>query len=239
MTGFARYCLNFAIELAKEIFVIERPLFADTDSLAIQYDGSDVKQKFNQLNNRLMTKYPRMNLEFEKSFDHVIYPDNAKSYAYTKTDSRGKTEVIVKGLPFNCYSLEYRADLLKFFSDILETPETDLTESDEDTYKMRKQEICYKFAQEKQKQILEIIDNKDVKALNKYVKIVKLGKSVTKAGNLTLTGHLEQTYPNIENYNTIPFNCHEKKNFCVMPMELITEENISQVRVLDLVAFLC
>ena len=53
-----------------------------------------------------------MNLEYEKSFDRVIYPDNAKSYAYTKTDSMGKTEIVVKGTPFNCYSLEYRAELL-------------------------------------------------------------------------------------------------------------------------------
>lgn len=159
-----------------------------------------------------MEKYPRMNLEFEKTFDRVIYPDNAKSYAYIK-----KSEIVVKGPPFNCYTMDYRAELLQFFRKILETEE-----KEDGKYKEEKQEICNKFMCEKRNQIFEIIENRDVDALRKFARIVKLGKAKTKVGNLTLTGHLEQTYPNIENYNTIPFNCHENKTFCVMPIELIT-----------------
>ena len=89
--------------------------------------------------------------------------------------------------------------------------------------------MCNKFMYEK----------RDVEALKKFARIVKLGKAKTKSGGITFTGHLDQTYPNIEKYNTIPFNCHENKTFCVMPIELISAENINKVRVLDLVAFLC
>jgi len=101
-----------------------------------------------------------------------------------------------------------------------------------------KQEICYKYMEQKRNEIFEIIETKNVDALKKYVKIVKLGKSKNSNGKQTLSGYLEQTYPHIENYNTIPFNCHENKTMCVMPMELITAENINKVRVLDLVKFL-
>jgi len=38
-----------------------------------------------------------MNLEFEKSFDRVMYPDNSKSYTYMKRKSDGTVEVVVKG----------------------------------------------------------------------------------------------------------------------------------------------
>ena len=41
-----------------------------------------------------------MNLEFEKSYDNIIYPKSAKSYANNKGDN-----VVVKGVPFNCYSM--------------------------------------------------------------------------------------------------------------------------------------
>lgn len=46
VTGFARYCLNFVIEQAKKIYNLEKVLFADTDSLAIQYSDKDVKDLF-------------------------------------------------------------------------------------------------------------------------------------------------------------------------------------------------
>ena len=35
-----------------------------------------------------------------------MYPENAKSYANIK-----KSEIIVKGVPSNCYTLEYRKEI--------------------------------------------------------------------------------------------------------------------------------
>lgn len=57
-------------------------------------------------------------------------------------------------------------------------------------------------------EINRIVQNKEVSKLAKYVKIVKIGKAKNSNGSQTLSGYLLDTYPNIENYNTIPFNCH-------------------------------
>ena len=56
-----------------------------------------------------------MQLEFEKSFDKIIYPENAKSYAYLDDG-----EIKIKGVPFNCYTIEYRDEVKEFFRLILE-----------------------------------------------------------------------------------------------------------------------
>jgi hypothetical protein len=44
-----------------------------------------------------------MVLEFEKSYNSIIYPENRKSYANYKGD-----KTTVKGVRFNCYTLKYR-----------------------------------------------------------------------------------------------------------------------------------
>jgi len=48
-----------------------------------------------------------MNLEFEKSYKNIMYPKSAKSYANIKGDS-----VEIKGVPFNCYTIEYRTEIM-------------------------------------------------------------------------------------------------------------------------------
>ena len=50
---------------------------------------------------------------------------------------------------------------------------------------------------------------------------------------------MQQLHKNIEQFQTIPFNCHTKRSYCHMPIEKITAENINMVRVTDLVADLC
>ena len=52
-----------------------------------------------------------MVLELEKFYELVMYPANKKSYM--NIDRKGK--FTIKGVPFNCYTLEYRSELELFF----------------------------------------------------------------------------------------------------------------------------
>lgn len=56
-----------------------------------------------------------MTLEYEKAYKYVMYPENLKSYANMGKDGK----VIVKGVPFNKYSLEHRDTIMNLFSKIL------------------------------------------------------------------------------------------------------------------------
>jgi len=63
-----------------------------------------------------------MVLEFEKSYKYVMYPENLKSYI--NIDKKGT--LIVKGVAFNKYTLEYREMLNNVFRSVL-TNKTDKT----------------------------------------------------------------------------------------------------------------
>ena len=52
-----------------------------------------------------------MELEFEKSYKAVIYPENKKSYA--NIDFKGN--LITKGIGYNCFTLVYREMLRGVF----------------------------------------------------------------------------------------------------------------------------
>jgi len=56
-----------------------------------------------------------MVLEFEKSYKYVMYPENLKSYI--NVDKKDK--LIVKGLAFNKFTLEYREMLNNVFRAVL------------------------------------------------------------------------------------------------------------------------
>lgn len=72
-----------------------------------------------------------MTLEFEKSYDVVMYPQNLKSYINIDK----KNNLIVKGIAFNKFTLEYREMLNNVFRAVLTNSGAQLTPQD----------ICYKY----------------------------------------------------------------------------------------------
>ena len=74
--------------------------------------------------------------------------------------------------------------------------------------------------------VKSIIATKDVQALAKYIQIHNDKKRTNKNGTLTVLGHLQAQYPTIEQFNTIPFNCNDKRTLCLMPIEHINADNI-------------
>lgn len=64
-----------------------------------------------------------MTLEFEKSYEYVMYPQNLKSYI--NIDKKGN--LIVKGVAFNKYTLDYREMLNNVFKAVLTSSRAELT----------------------------------------------------------------------------------------------------------------
>jgi len=102
--------------------------------------------------------YPRMELEFEKQYDVIMYPKNKKSYVHetskwNDTKQIWETKWELKGVAYNKFTLDYRGDIQQLFHNILN--------NNSETYEI----IIENYKESLTDRLYQIIDDRNVAEL--------------------------------------------------------------------------